>query len=473
MCVAGRRCSTGLYMYQEKIIAYLEAHKEEMLRDICDLVRINSEKLPAKDGMPFGEGNAQVLALALEKAKGYGFAVQNYENYVGSVDFSDAPKQLDILAHLDVVPVSDDWTVTLPFEPKLMDGKLWGRGTADDKGPAMAALYAMRAVRELGIPITKNVRLILGCDEECGSHDIAYYYQKESAAPMTFSPDANFPVVNIEKGHWIAEVVANFADDVVVSVHAGTKFNVIPGQAQATLRGVSIDLAQELAKQVEENTGLTILCEPIEGGVEITCKGISGHAASPEHANNALTGLLEYLAADALQASPVWKQLSANFPHGDYAGNAMGIAMTHPKTGALTMCADMITYKVGALHLCFDSRMPLTATPDNTEAIVRKKLAAFGAAVTTTAWSDTHYVDENSWFVQTLLRCYEMYSGKKGFCMSMGGGTYVHNVENGVAFGCVEDEDETNLHSGDEHIAVADLLQGSAIFAQAIIELCR
>lgn len=460
-------------MYKEKIIAYLEAHKEEMLRDICELVRINSEKLPAKEGMPFGEGNAQVLALALEKAKGYGFTVTNYDNYVGSIDFSDAPKQLDILAHLDVVPVSDDWTVTLPFEPKLVDGKLYGRGTADDKGPAMAALYAMRAVRELGIPISKNVRLILGCDEECGSHDIAYYYQKESAAPMTFSPDANFPVVNIEKGHWIAEVDTAFEDDLVVSASGGTKFNVIPGLAQATLRGVSLSDAQAIAQAVEQETGVAVICEAVEDMIRVSCKGTSGHAASPEHANNALTALLHYLAQDALHASAVWKQLSACFPHGDYAGKAMGIAMSHEETGALTLCADILSYGDGKLSLCFDSRMPLTATPDNTEAVVREKMQALGATLATTAWSDTHYVDGNSWFVQTLLRCYEMYSGKKGFTMSMGGGTYVHNVENGVAFGCVEDEDETNLHSGDEHIAVADLLQGSAIFAQAIIELCQ
>ena len=112
-------------------------------------------------------------------AEGYGFAISNYDNYVGTVDFGGTESQLDILAHLDVVPAGEGWTVTKPFEPVEQDGKLYGRGTADDKGPAVAALYAMRAVKELNIPLKKRVRLILGTDEECGSSDIAHYYAVE------------------------------------------------------------------------------------------------------------------------------------------------------------------------------------------------------------------------------------------------------------------------------------------------------
>ena len=132
--------------------------------------------------------------------KKYGLATRNYENYVVTGDFSEKEKALDILAHLDVVPVTEDWTVTKPFEPKIVDGKIYGRGTADDKGPAIAALYALRAIRELGIPMKKSVRLILGSDEECGSGDLEYYYAKEQEAPYTFTPDADFPLINIEKG---------------------------------------------------------------------------------------------------------------------------------------------------------------------------------------------------------------------------------------------------------------------------------
>ena len=153
-------------MYKEKISAWVDAHKDEMLEDICELCRVNSEKMPAEEDMPFGPGTAECLDMALDMAEGYGFETCDYDGYVGCVDMNELPHQLDILAHLDVVPAGEGWTVTEPFKPVLKDGKLYGRGTADDKGPAVAALYAMRAVKELGIPLKKNVRLILGTDEE-------------------------------------------------------------------------------------------------------------------------------------------------------------------------------------------------------------------------------------------------------------------------------------------------------------------
>ena len=187
-------------MYRKQIEEYIDSHCQDMVEDIFTLCRINSEKAEAEEGKPYGAGAAEVLAAALEMMEGYGFSVRNYDNYAGTADLNNKEKQLDILAHLDVVPAGEGWQVTAPYEPVLKDGCLYGRGTADDKGPAVAALYAMRAVKDLGIPLKKNVRLILGTDEECGSSDIRHYYSMEKEAPMTFSPDAEFPVINVEKG---------------------------------------------------------------------------------------------------------------------------------------------------------------------------------------------------------------------------------------------------------------------------------
>ena len=162
-------------MIKEKIEAYMEAHRQEMIEDICTLCRINSEKMPYKPGMPFGEGTFRVLAEALTMAEGYGFSVKNYDNYVGTADLNQGERCLDILAHLDIVPAGEGWEVTEPFSPMVKDGKLYGRGTADDKGPAVAALYAMRAVKELGIPVKKNCRLFLAPDDACGLSYMAHY----------------------------------------------------------------------------------------------------------------------------------------------------------------------------------------------------------------------------------------------------------------------------------------------------------
>ncbi len=122
-------------MIKKKIEAYIDAHRQEMLDDICTLCRINSEKMTYKEGKPFGEGPFLALTKALAMAEGYGFSVTNYDNFVGTADLNDGERTLDILAHLDVVPAGEGWTVTEPFEPVEKDGKLYGRGTADDKGP--------------------------------------------------------------------------------------------------------------------------------------------------------------------------------------------------------------------------------------------------------------------------------------------------------------------------------------------------
>ena len=248
---------------RKQIEEYIDSHVKEMVEDIFALCRINSEKMQAEEGKPFGAGAAQALDSALEMAKGYGFVTRNYDNYVGAVDFNDKEKQLDILAHLDVVPAGEGWQITKPFEPVLKDGRLYGRGTADDKGPAVAALYAMRAVKELGIPLKKNVRLILGTDEECGSSDIKHYYGIEEEAPMTFSPDGEFPVINVEKGRMEAHFTSNFeagkGSAKLVSLDAGIKVNVVPAKAHAVVEGVEREVLESIAKTIEKETEIHFL----------------------------------------------------------------------------------------------------------------------------------------------------------------------------------------------------------------------
>lgn len=230
--------------YREEIEKYIDEHKDEMVEDIKRLCAINSERSEYVEGAPFGDGPRKALVLALDMAEKYGFDITNYDNYAGAIDLNKKAKGLDILAHLDVVPAGEGWSITNPFEPKVLDGKIYGRGTSDDKGPAVAALYALRAVKELGIPVKKNARLVLGTDEECGSACIKYYYTKEKQAPMTFSPDGEFPVVNIEKGQLQGEflaVVEDAGDKRLVSIDAGTKVNVVPPKAKAVIEGFSVD----------------------------------------------------------------------------------------------------------------------------------------------------------------------------------------------------------------------------------------
>ncbi len=466
-------------MYRKEIEEYIDSHIQEMVEDICVLCRINSEKMPVEEGMPYGRGAAEVLDAALKMAEGYGFAVKNYDNYVGTADLNDKERQLDILAHLDIVPAGEGWEVTSPFEPVLKDGRLYGRGTADDKGPAVAALYAMKAVKELGIPLKKNVRLIVGTDEECGSSDIAHYYKIEKEAPMTFSPDAEFPVINVEKGSLAAHFTADFAPSQgsakLVSLDAGIKINVVPAKAYAAVKGLAMEVLEETAKQVEAQTGIRFSFSQEGENVKITAEGVNAHAAFPEGGNNALTGLVKYVTelplADCGQLSCL-KGLLNLIPHGDLYGEAMGIAMEDEISGKLTLAFSMLKVTEDKLDGQFDSRCPVCATEDNVLAVVKEKMAGAGLTLHNESMRPPHHVPGDGLFVQTLLKAYEEYTGRKGECLYTGGGTYVHELKNGVAFGASMPGTDNNMHGADEFAILQELAASAKIFAQVIVDLC-
>ena len=465
--------------YREEIERYMDSHKEEMIEDICTLCRINSEKMPYEEGKPFGDGPFQALQSALSMAERYGFSVNNYDNYVGTADLNQGEKQLDILAHLDVVPAGEGWTVTGPFEPVVKEGRLYGRGTADDKGPAVAALYAMRAIKELGIPVKKNVRLILGTDEECGSSDIAHYYSREEEAPMTFSPDAEFPVINIEKGRLEGHFHASYAPSSdlprLISLEAGIKANVVPGKAKAVIEGMEMAALEEAAKQMESQTGVSFSLEGQFPKITVTAQGQGAHASTPQEGKNALTALLSYIVS--LPLAPcgqlaALKSLTDLFPHGDTCGKAAGICMEDELSGALTLAFSMLQAGSEGLEGVFDSRCPICANEDNVLKAVAKNMEQKGIALDTDTMVPLHHVDEDSHFVKTLLSVYEEYSGLKGSCQSTGGGTYVHSLKNGVAFGACLPGTDPHMHGADEFAVVEELVLSAKIFAQVIAELC-
>lgn len=466
-------------MNQKQIVDYLEKHEKEMLHDICELIRIPSEKGEAREGMPYGEGPARAMDAALKLAESRGFSSKNYGDRAIAIDLNDNPRQLEILAHLDVVPAGNNWTVTQPFEPLLKDGKLYGRGSADDKGPAVAALYAMMAVRDLGIPLTKNVRLVLGGDEECGSSDIAYYYQHESEAPMIFSPDAAFPVINIEKGRFGTWVKADWKESCalprIVSAHGGVKNNVVPDTAEAVLEGVSEEEASACARRSSEQTGIKYELKTEGETIRVIAHGSCAHASTPGDGNNAVTGLIAFLAGLPLPESEslrALRSLNTLFPHGDWSGNAAGVAMQDDISGELTLALDLFEYGKTGFKAYFDGRTPVCATNENLRDRFFARVAELGLAAEKTDVSPAHHVPADSPFLRTLLRCYEQYSGQKGECLAIGGGTYCHHLKNGVGFGCSMPGTDNRMHGADEFAVVKELLISAEIFAQVIIDLC-
>lgn len=464
---------------KHQIEAWFAAHEADMIEDVKALVEIPSVRGETQDGMPFGIGPKLALEKAMEQMERQGLWVKNYDNYVATGDLTDLPSGLDILAHLDVVPAENNWTVCEPYQPTMVGDRLYGRGTIDDKGPAIAALYAMACVRDLGVPLKKNVRLILGTDEECGSGDLEHYYAVEQEAPMTFTPDANFPVINMEKGRLCGEIDAHYPADTrlpyIASVDCGLKSNIIPETATAVVVGMVKPDLQTYTEIASMATGVKFTITPEQGAMKIECKGVSGHAAMPETANNALTAMLGLLATLPCADSEGFRKLQAlqqMFPHGDYYGKALGVAMEDKIAGKLTLSANILHIDETDLYLCFDSRCPTCSNDENTRIAIENRVAEAGLKMRETTMIQPHYVDGNSEFVQTLLRVYEEWTGMPGQPEATGGGTYVHELKNGVAFGCEFPGLDNHLHGADEFITIEQLMISAKIFAQAIIELC-
>ena len=260
--------------YTEKIEALLSGYREEMMETVQKWVRIPSVKGEAAPGAPFGEENRRALDAAMADCQRFGLKTQIFDGYAGHADLGegDSRDALAILAHLDVVPVGDGWTHE-PFGAERVNGKIFGRGTSDDKGPAVAALFALRAVKESGAPLRRKVRLILGCDEECGSSDMAHYKKTGEMPRSGFSPDADYPVINIEKGGCHVHFAAALSEEglQVLSMQVGERPNVIPGFASALVEGDE-SVAEE-AKKAGQRLGFPVEATVGNGAVIIETTG--------------------------------------------------------------------------------------------------------------------------------------------------------------------------------------------------------
>ncbi len=463
----------------EKVNAWLDAHQAELLNDIADFCAIPSVKGEAEPGMPFGKGPYESLRFGADLCARYGFAVKNYDNYVAAADLDQRlPRSLDILAHTDVVPAGEGWTVTEPFKVIEKDGRLYGRGTSDDKGPLVCSLYAMRAIKECGIPLKKGVRLIMGADEECGSEDIAYYYKQEPEAEMTFSPDGEFPLINIEKGQFRGTLSKHFDEDTalprVLSLEAGVALNAVPQKAVLRFEGLDLESDAVKAAIAETETACAVKCEQ-SGANELIVWGTSAHASTPETGKNAGLAAVLLLTKLPLHASALMAQLqklTSLFAYGVTDGSGLNIKMADEESHDLTCTLDMYHIDPTYMEFSFDARTPVMATKENCQDQAQAAAEAAGFDFSTPGMIEPHRVAGDSDFVKTLLKAYEDVTGLKGECLAIGGGTYVHHIENGVAFGAVLPGIDTRMHGADEFFDIDNIMLAAKVYAKAILALC-
>ena len=461
-----------------KIDNWFDKHSDEMIKDLGKLVEINSVRSKSEEGAPYGVESRAVLKLAQTMLEERGFEVSVFEDMMITADLGPAPPLMGILAHLDIVDVGDGWD-TDPLKVTLKDGKLFGRGVVDNKGPSIAAMYAMYCVRELYPDLSHGVQVILGSGEETGFDDVTQYLKKNTPPPNVFTPDAEYPLVNIEKGRFMPVFEAKWEKETdlprIISITGGKTPNIVPNHSEAVIEGISIEDAQKFCIEYSEKTGVTLTVKSSDNKLTITAEGTAAHASMPTRGNNAQTALIEMLAKMPFAKSKGFENLCALnrlFPHGDHHGAALGIDMSDEKTGEITVNFGVLRFSELEFSGNFDSRTPSCADDVDLLEMTRKALKREGMEITYHDIKGCHHTPEETPFVQKLLRLYEEYTGKPGNCTSMGGLTYVHDIQGGVAFGVVMPGDDNKAHGANEFILLEQLILSAKMFTQAIIDMC-
>ena len=431
----------------------IHALTEEMLENMGRLVAIDSQLGTPEEGKPFGEGPAKALEEGLKIAEELGFKTVNLDNYCGYAEMGEGEEIIGIAGHLDIVPVGGDWTYD-PFKLTRDGDYVYGRGTTDDKGPVIEALYAMKLLRDSGVKLNKRVRLIMGCNEENGSSDLEYYQAHAAMPPHVFTPDGNYPLISIEKGMLRLQIQKQI-NDPICFMQAGTAPNAVPAVAEAQLTAAPQVPAEQAHLTVQGNTW--------------QYTGLAAHASTPQTGDNAITGLCTALAQDARFSD--CQALLQLFPHGVTDGSGLGIACTDETSGALTCICSMLTVEDGCMTGTVDIRFPLCTSKEALLQQLQERFAAYGFSCEALLASDPHCVPESDPFVQTLLAVYEAETGQPGQCLAIGGGTYVHDIPGGVAFGAEFPGWDYHMHGDDEFMPLAHLIQDVRMIAAAILAL--
>lgn len=448
-----------------------------LIKDLQKLIQIPSVKSNERtDEAPFGKEVRQALDFMLQLGEKDGFTLKNVGNVAGHLEMGEGVDLIGILCHVDVVPAGDGWSYE-PFGGEIENGKLFGRGAMDDKGPTMAAYYAMKVIKELGIPLEKRVRMIIGTDEESDWECVDRYFETEEMPQSGFAPDADFPIIFAEKG--IADLQLNInvpsSTQSAVSVEAfqaGRRYNMVPDHAVASvwIEQQHTLFLQKYTEYIKDNE-LDGSYYIDSGMVFLEMKGISAHAMEPDHGQNAALMLAAFLVKEAIDpASAAYLQFIIDQFEGDTRGQRLGIAVTDPEMGDVTVNAALFRYeKEQAAQIGLNVRYPVSFLFDQEMNELNKRLE--NASLLILNNSKPHYMKPDDPFIETLKRVYKEETGEEAELLAIGGGTYARALKTGVAFGALFPGREDVAHQKDEYAILDDLFRAAAIYARTIVEL--
>lgn len=469
-----------------KISKWLEDHQRQMTADIIRLVKIPSISRPRKGAAPFGEACLACLEEMLALGREHGFYTENYENYMGSIGEKEKnwDNMIGLWNHLDVVPVGSHWQYN-PFSPIQKEHFLIGRGVQDNKGPAVGMLYVMKCLKELNIPLKHQLCLFVGCDEEQGMEDLAYYTEHYPTPWLSMIADSGFPVCYGEKG--IVEGTLHCIETVspmILELCGGSASNMIPDTACAVLQYTEI-LEKTLNEEAANFPSVTI--ESDKKNIHINARGESRHSAFPDGSINAIHELMRFLAASAFLSEEdraLFGRLA--YLSEGYYGEHMKIEGSDDISGRTTCAATVLNMKDSRISLHFNIRYSISTDQKHMLEQLEQTAVQNQMRWESERNSAPNYFPKEHPAVQLLTDLYNEITGEHAESFVMGGGTYARKLPRAFAYGIggmKESEQDLQLrrkifspghggaHEPDEGLNLRLLTEALKIYAMALVAL--
>lgn len=438
-------------------------YQNEMIENLSRLVRYDSVS-EADENTPFGKEATACLNEALMMCEQYGFETKNLDNYCGYAQIGEGEKVIGILGHLDIVPCGEGWA-TDPLCATVKNGNIYGRGTTDDKGACVAAMTAMKIVRDMQPDFKKRVRLIMGINEERGSRCLKHYVEKEGDVDYGFTPDGNFPAIYGEKG--MVSLRFSSIHTHILDIKGGTVSNAVANHCEIKVKSGSFN-KNKLDAEFSMNHMHYELVE--EGEVTtIIIEGKSAHASMPELGMNAIThGLMALWEAE-------YNDEFVDFFHNKIGyynnGKRMGLNV-QDEYGSLTFCVGTIKMENGIIEGSIDIRYPVTMSSKQIIELIDKANNDGRGKIEVLGSSEPLFFDPEGELVKTLVSAYrEVTQDMETKPMVIGGGTYAKGIKNTIAFGCEFPKQDRHIHDVNEFITIDELLLQTEIYVCAILKL--
>lgn len=456
-------------------------YKDDLIDDLIGLLSIDSVKGEAVKSAPVGEGPKQALEYMIDLGVKAGLPTKVVDNLAGHIEFGAGEKLFGVLGHVDVVPAGKGWT-SQPFEPVIVNNEIIARGVQDDKGPTMAAYYALKILHNEGYKFNQRVRLIVGTDEESDWQCTEAYFKSEEMPDAGFSPDAEFPVIHGEKGITSFNIVQSHLDDEYMDSDielkafiAGERYNMVPESAEAKLKVLtqmsSIIQAYEGFIRKTGNTGTY----EIDGGfLKLELSGKSAHGSTPEEGVNAGTELLKFLREIELDRNArQFVSFAQSYITGNLTGEQFNMAHHHEEMGNVSVNTGMINYtEVDGGIFGVNLRYPIGLDFDKGIKDLEEIIKETGFTIEDISDQKPHYVDKNDPLVLTLLESYQKHTNDDREAFTIGGGTYARTLETGVAFGAMFEGTTDTMHQKDERMNIDELMLATAIYLEALYNTC-